>query len=68
MEFSKAYLYFFIEQKKMSVEEFRNKIGLSMTTWYKRMNEPDTFSYEEIKTIKNALDLTLEELELIFFN
>ena len=67
MKFNKAYLYFLISERNMSVKDFRKKVGISMTTWYKRMNDADTFTYAEMKEFAKALELSLEELQNIFF-
>lgn len=67
MKTNKAYLYFLINNKDMSIKDFRNKIGMSMTTWYKRMKDSNTFSLSEMRVIKDVLTLSLEELNELFF-
>lgn len=68
MKLNKAYFYYLINSKNISIKDFRTKIGMGMTTWYKRMNCADNFSLAEMCKIKEVLELTDKELLELFFN
>lgn len=67
MEFNKAYLNYLITKNGYTTESFIKKFGFSYASWYRRMNNPDLFTYDDIKKIASALKLTINELEEIFF-
>lgn len=67
MKFSKALLYFKVGDKGMQVGDLLKKCGFKRTYFYKRLNNPSSFSLGDINKIKNALDLSLSEVNEIFF-
>lgn len=57
-----------IKASGVSISEFYSSIGMSATMYYKRRNNPACWRLDEIKLIKNVLNLTNEELMQIFFD
>lgn len=53
-------------EKGMNLEDMLNKIGMSKTRYY-RCIENNTFTVEDVKNFKNALDLSFETIRAIFF-
>lgn len=55
-----------IIEKETTVEALSSKIGISSSTFYRKM-EKDTFYLKEVHAIARELQLTLEEIADIFF-
>ncbi len=50
-----------------SVATLAEKMGLSQTSLYRRINGETDFDYKEIKVIKDIYDLSPEDIDAIFF-
>ncbi len=46
--------------------ELSQKIGMNPATFYRKLNS-NAFTLNDLEKIRKALDLSLEEVELIFF-
>ena len=60
------YLKYKMRKKDMIIEEFSHKIGMSKSSIYSRIKGESQWKYEEMKNIKQVLDLTQEEFNKIF--
>lgn len=60
------YLKYKMRKKDMFIDEFSHKIGMSRTSIYSRIKGESQWKYEEMKNIKQVLDLTQEEFNKIF--
>lgn len=55
-------------ERRMSVEDVADGIGLNVSTLYRRLNNGgNTFTIEEADKIATLLNLTADELNKIFF-
>ena len=54
-------------EKSISAEMIASRLGLNITTIYRRFNEPDSFTVKEVYEIAKMLGLTAEEVDSIFF-
>lgn len=59
-------LLYFIKDRKLSVKEFCTGIGMSYSSFYKKLSCLN-FDLREIRSIGEFLNLTLEEITSIFF-
>lgn len=56
-------------EKELNVESLANMIGIDKSTIYRRLNGGgEDFSIKEADQIAEALNLSLEEVNLIFFS
>jgi len=60
------YLKYKIKREKMNLGEFAETIGFSRTALYKKMKGETEWTCEEMKKIKQTLNLSLEEFNKIF--
>lgn len=51
-----------------SVETLASKIGVDRSTLYRRFNDGEKFTLEEVGKIKTALNLADDEATVIFLN
>lgn len=59
-------LLYFIKAKGYKVDEFCVQVGLSKGKFYRRINN-NSFSIEDIWRIGKFLELTLDDINSIFF-
>ena len=59
-------LLYFIKDKGYKVEEFCNAVGLSKGKLYRRIKN-NSFTIQDIWSIGKFLNLTLEDINSIFF-
>lgn len=57
-----------IFEKGKTIVQLQKEIGISKTALYRKMNNISYFTSKEIKIIIKILDLTVEEMNEIFFN
>ena len=55
-------------EKDKSIEDIASHIGCNIATLYRKLNGASDFSRNEIQQIANCLELTAEEVNLIFFD
>lgn len=53
---------------KMPVKSLISQLGISQSTWYKKMNNKTEFTRDEIQKLVKLLDLTESDIIDIFFN
>ena len=63
----KALLKSFLALKSMTMQELSDKTGISISSLNYKLNEAREFRQSEIKAIQDALDLTNDERDRIFF-
>ncbi len=63
----KALLKSFLALKSMTMQELSDKTGISVSSLNYKLNEAREFRQSEIKAIQDALDLTNDERDRIFF-
>lgn len=63
----KALLKSFLALKSMTMQELSDKTGISVSSLNYKLNEAREFRQSEIKTIQDALGLTNDERDRIFF-
>ncbi len=54
--------------KKVSSTYLADKIGINITTFYKKMNGQSEFTRSEMSIIKAVLNLSKDEMDSIFFD
>lgn len=54
--------------KKVSSADLSGKIGINITTFYKKMNGQSEFTRSEMRIIKAVLNLSKDEMDSIFFD
>lgn len=59
-------LLYFIKDRGLSVKGFCEGIGISYSSFYKKL-KASNFNLSEIRKISEFLNLTLEEITSIFF-
>jgi transcriptional regulator with XRE-family HTH domain len=59
-------LLYFIKDRGYKVEEFCEKVGLNTSKFYRRINN-ESFLISEIWKIAEFLNLTLDDINSIFF-
>lgn len=59
-------LLYFIKDRGYKVEEFLELIKMSKAAFYRRLKD-ENFSIQEIWKIKDSLELTLDDINSIFF-
>lgn len=64
----KALLKSFLALKSMTMQELSDKTGISVSSLNYKLNEAREFRQSEIKAIQDALGLTNDERDRIFFN
>lgn len=58
-----------IVERGMSIIELASKIGIDKATFYRKLNSNgETFLIKEVDAIAKELNLTYEEVQLIFFS
>ena len=57
----KSGLELLIDQSHLKVAGFLKLLGFSRPTWYRRMEDPDTFTIAEIKKLATTLNRTRRE-------
>lgn len=57
-----------LKEKKINIEILSTRIGMQKTTFYRKLNGKSDFFRNEIEKIVDALELTIEEMEKIFFS
>lgn len=60
------YLKYKIRSKKIKQSEFPGMVGISRSSFYKKMRGDIEWTCEEMKKINKALGLSLEEFNKIF--
>ena len=60
------YLKYKMKTFDLSSDVFAEKIGISLTSFYKRTNEQVEWTCKEMKVVKDVLNLTNEEFNKIF--
>lgn len=65
---NKAKLRYHLEINQISQDELANVLGINPTTLYRKMNGLNDFYRHEILLIKEKLDLSVNEMNDIFFN
>lgn len=60
------YLRYKMKEYGYTSEEFAKVIGISITSFYKRMTEQVDWCAKEMKTVKDVLKLSNDEFNLIF--
>lgn len=60
-------LDYFIKDRGETRETLIEKVGVSLTTYYNKRNNPSTFTLGDMEKIKLALNLSDEEVLSIFF-
>lgn len=55
-------------EKDLSQGELAKKIGVTKMTYWRKENGHREFNRTEIENIKNALNLSLDDVNNIFFN
>lgn len=63
----KALLKSFLALKSMTMQELSDKTGISVSSLNYKLNESREFRQSEIKAIQDALGLTNDERDRIFF-
>lgn len=63
----KALLKSFLALKSMTMQELSDKTGISVSSLNYKLNEAREFRQSEIKAIQDALGLTNDERDRIFF-
>lgn len=63
----KALLKSFLALKSMTMQELSDKTGISLSSLNYKLNEAREFRQSEIKAIQDALELSNEERDNIFF-
>lgn len=63
----KALLKSFLALKSMTMQELSDKTGISISSLNYKLNEAREFRQSEIKAIQDALGLTNDERDRIFF-
>ena len=56
-----------IKERSMTLAEYANSIGISMTSLYDRMTNRTPFSQSEIVKTKQQFNLSPEQVDVIFF-
>lgn len=56
-----------LSEKGKTIFQLQKEMGISKTALYRKMNDITCFTSKEIKTIVKILDLSLEEMNEIFF-
>lgn len=54
--------------KKINAEYLSDKLGINITTFYRKLSGESEFNRLEMNIIKNILSLTKDEMDSIFFN
>lgn len=57
-----------IVERNTTQEELANKIGVTKSTFYRKMKQNGNFSIKEVNSIVSALDLSKDEAMAIFFS
>lgn len=57
-----------IKEKNSNLNRFANNIGISRTALYTRFNNTTFFSEQEILKACKYLDISLEDVQIYFFN
>lgn len=60
------YLIYKMKTSGYTRDVFAAKIGISMTSFYKRTTEQTDWTCKEMKKVKDVLDLTNDEFNKIF--
>jgi len=60
------YLKYKIRTKKINQTEFLGMVGISRTSFYKKLKGETEWTCEEMKNIKKALELSSEEFNKVF--
>lgn len=60
------YLKYRIRKDNMNLEEFAQMIGISRTSFYKKLKGETEWTCEEMKKIKDTFNLSVEEFNKIF--
>lgn len=60
------YLKYRIRKDNMNLEKFAQMIGISRTSFYKKLKAETEWTCEEMKKIKDTLNLSVEEFNKIF--
>ena len=55
-------------ERGMNVEKLASKVRMDRSTLYRKLNNGENFTVGEVKRIKNALKLDIEEANEIFFD
>lgn len=55
-------------EKNMTAEKLSNILGINPTTFYRKRDGISEFTRSEIQIIANVLELTMEDVESIFFS
>lgn len=56
-----------IVERNSSVAELSEKMGIDKATFYRKLNEPGSFTIRDADAIKEALDLSTADAVAIFF-
>lgn len=54
--------------KKIKAEYLADKIGINITTFYRKLGGESEFNRQEMNIIKNILHLNKDEMDAIFFS
>jgi plasmid maintenance system antidote protein VapI len=57
-----------IIENGLNIPELANKIGMDKATLYRKINNSGKFTIKEADCISKELDLSLEEVNAIFFS
>ena len=55
-------------QKKVDYRAAMNALGIGETAWYQKINGNSEFKLSEIQKLRVLLDLSLEQVDQIFFS
>lgn len=51
----------YAKERNMTISDLAKRIGLSKSTMYQRMNNPQEFTIDELKKIKKVLSIKKDE-------
>lgn len=54
-------------QKEVNYRVAMNALGIGETAWYQKINGSSEFKLSEIQKLRELLDLSLEQIDQIFF-
>lgn len=65
--FNKAKFKAKVIERSLDMEDISKNLGINVATLYRKLNGNSDFTRSEIQKIKEALHLTLSEINEIFF-
>ena len=63
-----ALFKYYVARKGYKLNEIAEILGVNSSTLYRKITGENDFTRSEIITLKNILELTIEELDKLFFN